>query len=182
MLADSSTNVNDLWNIHKNNLYEHWPVRPGTFLFFTWHGHYPCVFVGQWQGSLEGHPWRGSGSFPNRQGAHSGTGVKADSPQPTTIRHGPGSTAHECQHTDRHHFWTHHGPGKASTTHPSSARHLSVSAFRQVCMSLFFLPKPFVCCSLLKVGIRKSQTPQKLAVSGTCSQVWKYFHTACALN
>lgn len=33
-------------------------------------------------------------------------------------------------------------------------------------------PKPLlVCHSLSKVGIRKSQTPQKLAVSGTCSQL-----------
>lgn len=153
-----------------------------------WDVHCPCVFTGQWQGSVKGHPWGGSGSVSNRQGAHRGAGVKADSPQSTNVRHGPGSTAHQRQHTDGHHVWTHHGPGQAPTPHPSSARHLSISAFWQVSSALslspLFLLKPcLLAIHHLWQALERTRHPRSWQFQGQLpSSVQKYLPTGCVCS
>lgn len=132
------------------------------------------MFVGQWEGSFEGHPRRGSGSLSQCQGAHCGTGVKANTSQQTGLWDGSRSATHECQHSDGHHLRTHHGPGQASATYPSSARHLSIPALRQVFFCHFFQSP--VCFHLSrKADVGKKQLPQQVDSYGDRlpSSVWK---------
>lgn len=120
-----------------------------------WDKQCPLIFTGQWEGSLKGHPWRGGGSFPKCQGAHCGSGAKANATQQTHLWPGPRSAAHERQHSDGHYLWTHHGPGQTQATYASSARHLSIPALRQV-FFCHFLQSPV--CFHSSRGVRKNQS------------------------
>lgn len=163
MMVRGSVNINVWFKMHIGaglNL----PCSP--FIHLSWQPLCSCLWVeqrpfllaGQWEGSLQGHPWRGSGSFSKCQGAHRGPGAEANTAQQTSLWNGPRSAAYECQHSDRHHLRTHHGPGQTQATHPSSAWHLSLSALRQV--FFWLVSQSPVCCPLsLKGGVGRNQAP-----------------------
>lgn len=94
-----------------------------TFAVFS------CFSPGQWEGPLQGHSRRSSGSFPQCQGAHCSSGFTT-SPSHQSSQQLSGCSAYGCQHSDWHHLWAYYGSGQAKAVHTTSSWHLPFSTFR----------------------------------------------------
>lgn len=87
--------------------------------------------LGKWEGLIKSQPWGSSASLPHCQRPHCGPGASATTTGSWSRVISEYSSGW-CMHADRYYLRAHCGSCQTPTKQPTCARHLSISAFRQV--------------------------------------------------